>query len=100
MSKRIFASTFISIALLLAFVPHHSIATAGVFDWSALLTGEAVAVSTAAASNNDTIKDSADDNKEGGSGFVRVLSASFRGIGGLFGGGKKNEQQAHRITNK
>jgi len=100
MSKRIFASTFISIALLLAFVPHHSIATAGVFDWSALVTGEAVADSTAADSNNDTTKDSADANKKGGNGFVRVLSAPFRAIGRLFGGGKKNEQQARRISNK
>src|ERR1043165_32113 len=100
MSKRIFASTFISIALLLAFVPHHSIATAGVFDWSALVTGEAVADSTAADSNNDTTKDSADANKKGGNGFVRVLSAPFRAIGRLFGGGKKNEQQPRRISNK
>jgi len=101
MSKRICASTLISIALLLAFVPHHSVATAGVFDWSALIAGEAVADSTAADSNNDTTtKNSNAANKKDGNGFVRVLSAPFRALGRLFGGGKKNEQQARTISSK
>ena len=96
MSKRIFASTFLSIALLLAFVQHHSVATAGFFDWSAFMAGEAVAGSTAA---DTTTKDS-DANKKSNNGFVRVISAPFRALGRLFGGGKKNEQQARRISNK
>src|ERR1051325_7711280 len=95
MSKRIFASTFLSIALLLAFVQHHSVATAGFFDWSAFMAGEAVAGST-----DTTTKDSSDASKKGSNGFVRVISAPFRALGRLFGGGKKNEQQARGISNK
>jgi len=100
MSKRIFASTFISIALLLAFVPHHSVVTAGVFDWSALVAGEAVADLTAADSTTDTTTKDSDAPRKGGNGFVRVMSAPFRALGRLFGGGKKNEQQARAISNK
>jgi Flp pilus assembly protein TadD len=101
MSKRIFASTFLSIALLLAFVQHHSVATAGFFDWSALVAGEAVADATVADSNNDTTtKDSTESSKKGSNGFVRIISAPFRALGRLFGGGKKNEQQARGISNK
>jgi len=100
MAKRIFASTLISIALLLVFAQHHSVATAGVFDWPVLVTGEAVADLTAADSNSDrTTKDEAKTKKDG-NGFVRVISAPFRALGRLFGGGKKNEQQARRISNK
>src|ERR1051325_11266880 len=95
MSKRIFASTFLSIALLLAFVQHHSVATAGFFDWSAFMAGEAVAGST-----DTTTKDSSDASKKGSNGFVRVISAPFRAFSRLFGGGKKNEQQARGISNK
>jgi Flp pilus assembly protein TadD len=100
MTKRIFASTFLSIALLLGFAQHHSVATAGAFDWPALVAGEAAADLTAADSNNDgTTKDNATTKKDG-NGFVRVISAPFRALGRLFGGGKKNEQQARRISNK
>ncbi len=37
---------------------------------------------------------------ENGKGFVRALSAPFRAIGRLFGGGKKNKSRVQRITEK
>jgi len=38
--------------------------------------------------------------KKGGNGFVRAISAPFRAIGRLFGGGKKNDQRVTRISDK
>jgi len=105
MSKKACASSLLAVYLVFAFVQHHTAANAGVFDWSALVAEEvAVEGSTAVDSNTDgTTKDSAAKTKKGGNGFVRALSAPFRALGRLFGGGsKKNDQQqqARRITNK
>jgi Flp pilus assembly protein TadD len=38
--------------------------------------------------------------KKQGNAFVRALTSPFRAIGRLFGGGKKNDQQARRTSNK
>jgi Flp pilus assembly protein TadD len=106
MSKKTFASSLLAVILLFAFVQHHTAANAGIFDWSALVAEQvAVDEATAVDPNADvTAKNSADaKTKKGGNGFVRALSAPFRAIGRLFGGGsKKNDpkQQVRRISNK
>jgi Flp pilus assembly protein TadD len=104
MSKKAFASSLLGVFLLLAFVQHHTIATAGIFDWSALVADEVVVADSAAVDANadGTNKDSADKStQKRGNGFVRALSAPFRALGRLFGGGKKkDDQQARRISNK
>src|SRR6476660_8390398 len=104
MSKKTLASSLLAVILLFAFVQHHTAANAGIFDWSALVAEQvAVDESTAVDSTADgTNKDSADaKTKKSGNGFVRALSAPFRALGRLFGGGKKNDQQqVRRITNK
>jgi len=101
MSKKAFASSLLAVYLLFAFVQHQTTASAGVFDWSSLVTEEVAVDSTAVDSNTDgTNKDSANaSTQKRGNGFVRALSAPFRALGRLFGGGsKKNEQQARRIS--
>ena len=104
MSKKTFASSLLAVVLLFAFVQHQTAANAGIFDWSALVAEQvAVDESTAVDATTDgTTNDSADaKTKKDGNGFVRALSAPFRALGRLFGGGKKNDQQqVRRITNK
>jgi Flp pilus assembly protein TadD len=51
----------------------------------------------ASAVNENT---AADGNKKKGNSFTRALTAPFRAIGRLFGGGKKNDQIVRRISNK
>lgn len=104
MSKKAFASSLLAVYLMFAFVQHHTTVNAGLFDWSTSVA-EQVAVeepATVDPDNDGTTKDAAGTStKKRGNGFVRVLSAPFRAIGRLFGGGgKRNEQQARRITNK
>jgi len=104
MSKKTFASSVLAVFLLFAFVQHRTAANAGIFDWSTLVA-EQVAVddSTAVDSTADGTNTelAAAKTKKGGNSFVRALSAPFRAIGRLFGGGKKNDQQqVRRITNK
>jgi Tfp pilus assembly protein PilF len=105
MSKKAFASTLLAVYLVFAFVQHNTTATAGVFDWSTLVVAEEAADAEPAAVdsiNDGTNKDSADaSTKKRGNGFVRALSAPFRAIGRLFGGGgKKNDQQSRRISTR
>ena len=98
MSKKTFGSSLLAVVLLFAFVQHQTAANAGIFDWSALVDDQVAATD----SNTDgTTKDSADaSTQKKGNAFARALSAPFRAIGRLFGGGKKNEQQARRTSNK
>ena len=104
MSKKAFASSLLAVYLVFAFVQHHTTANAGIFDWSASVAEEVAVDEPVAvdADNDGTTKDSADTStKKRGNGFVRVLSAPFRALGRLFGGGgKKNDQQSRRISNK
>ena len=105
MSKKTFASSLLAVVLLFAFVQHHTAANAGLFDWSTLVAEQAAVDEPAPVDSNTdgTTKDSANaSTKKGGNGFVRVLSAPFRALGRLFGGGgkKNDQQQVRRITNK
>ena len=110
MSKKTFASSLLAVVLLFAFVQHHTAANAGLFDWSTLVAEQAAVDEPAAVDSNTdgTTKDSADaSTKKGGNGFVRVLSAPFRALGRLFGGGvrrmtsssKRVERAVRTLTN-
>jgi Flp pilus assembly protein TadD len=102
MSKNTFASSLIAIIVVLAFVPLRSVATAGGFDWAALVALEAAAQADENGSQQET---SAAPQKKGGNSFARALGAPFRALGRLFGGksnggSKKIEQSARKISEK
>jgi Flp pilus assembly protein TadD len=98
MTKSTVIASLLAFVMLFGIVQRSSIVTAGGFDWAALALEEEAAT---AADAPDNTTDTADaPQKKKGNGFVRALGAPFRALGRLFGGGKKNEQQAHRISNK
>ena len=98
MSKTTFASSLMAIILFFSFVAHHSVATAGGFDWAALTAAEAAAQ----AGENETAQDTSEaPQKKKNNSFARALGAPFRALGRLFGGSKKTEQSSSRkITEK
>ena len=93
MRKQTLAASLLSAFLLFALVDYRSVATAGNFDWSS------VALEGTQVADNPTDTPDATQKKDG-NGFTRALSAPFRAISRLFGGSKKNDQQARRITEK
>ena len=107
MAKRLFASTLISIPLLLVLVQHHSVTSAMRLDWSDMPT-ESVAVDDSTSTDETSTDeqtaatDSTTVKKKKGNGFARAISAPFRALGRLFGGSrdKKNDQQARRSSEK
>ena len=86
----------IFLALIFMLLPHHRIVSANAFDWST------VAVENAA--DGPVAETVADDpnlpHKTSGNGFMRAMGAPFRALGRLFGGGKKNDQQTRRSSDK
>jgi Flp pilus assembly protein TadD len=98
MLKSTIVASLVAVILLLPFVQYPGAATAGSFDWSALPVEGGVIL---ADENEGAPNKSATTQKKSGTGFMRALGAPFRAFGRLFGGGKKNEQQAtRRITDK
>ena len=94
MSKRILASSFLGVALLLGAVQHPTHVTAGAFDWSAVSLDDSSSSTDVDASETQTAQV---PQKKSGDGFVRALGAPFRAIKRLFrGGGKKDQQQQAR----
>ena len=90
----LYSSVFL--ALLLMLLPHTRIVSATGFDWSTVAVDD-----TTKAQVSDTVADDAKSSqKKSGNGFVRVLGAPFRALGRLFGGDKKNDQQARRSNDK
>jgi hypothetical protein len=67
------------------------------FDLSTVMISNTVAADD--SSEGETPNSEATQKKKG-SGFARALGAPFRALGRLFGGGKKNDQQARRISEK
>src|SRR5829696_9139738 len=95
MRKQTVAASLLSAFLILGVIDRKSVATAGGFDWSTVAVEE-----TEVVDNTDT---SDTTQKSKGNSFGRALSAPFRALGRLFGGGKKNEkndQQARSSSNK
>ena len=97
--KRTFASSLLAAVLLLMVVQHPRIATAIGFDGFDVATETTMSDGTFNGDTN-TLPDYATGEQKKGNRFVRALSAPFRAVGRLFGGGKKNDQQARRISNK
>ncbi len=93
MRKETLAASLLSVFLLFAVVDYRSVATAGHFDWSSVALEETEVVDNPAYTQDAT-------QKKDGNGFTRALSAPFRAISRLFGGSKKNDQQARRSTEK
>jgi Flp pilus assembly protein TadD len=92
MQKSLLSSGLI-LMLVLVFLPCQSMVTAGNFDWTSVPIEETNATET--ADNDDS---NAEAPKKKGNRFVRVVSAPFRALGRLFGGGSKknNDQQTAR----
>jgi Flp pilus assembly protein TadD len=98
MTKSTISASLLTVVLLLTLVERSTIATAGTFDWASFSPStESSACST--AEDDDRVPSDSSAQKRG-NGFVRALGAPFRALGRLFGGGKKNEQPARRITDK
>ncbi|HEY8226436.1 MAG TPA: tetratricopeptide repeat protein [Pyrinomonadaceae bacterium] len=102
MSKRTVGSSLLAAILLLVLVQHYSVTSARYFDRSTVSIESVTADDSASTDPETAATDSTTDTKKkGGNGFVRALSAPFRAIGRLFGGGgKKTDQQARRSSNK
>ena len=96
MQKTLLSSGLI-LMLVLVLVPGRSVVTAGGFDWSSVALDESESTTEVNDNSSDTTNASP---KKKGNGFVRALGAPFRALGRLFGGGKKNDQQARRISDK
>jgi tetratricopeptide (TPR) repeat protein len=100
MCKRTVGSSLLAGILLLVLVQHYSVGSARYSDGS-VIPIESIADDAADADVDGAQSDSSTGTKKkGGNGFVRVISAPFRAIGRLFGGGKKNDQQLSRISDK
>jgi Flp pilus assembly protein TadD len=79
----------LTLLLLFVVVERDSITTAGPFDWTTIPAAEDGKTDT-----EETTGSSDAAQKKKGNGFVRALSAPFRALGRLFGGGKKDKQVA------
>lgn len=94
-------SSLMAIVLLVALVSQPRVTTAEGYDWAAHVAAEAAAE----AAENEAAQETAETpKKKSGNGFTRALSAPFRALGRLFGGGnsnKKSEQSsARKISEK
>jgi len=94
--KRSLASSLLAGVVLLALVQHPSVTSARYLDRS-MVPIESV-VDDSLNADADVAPDSSTAEKKGGNGFVRAISAPFRAIGRLFGGGKKKDQRVSRIS--
>ena len=91
MHRQFVAVSLISIFLLFVVLDRSRVVTAGAFDWANM----ALAQTEVLAEPFDGAE------KKSGNGVTRTLSAPFRALSRLFGGGrKKDEQQARARTEK
>lgn len=93
MRKQSVGASLLSVVLVLGVIDRSSVVTAGGFDWSTVALGQ-TEVAGDETENGDKTKKKSDN------GFTQALSAPFRALGRLFGGGKKNNQEARRSTEK
>ncbi len=97
LKSSIFVS-LLTVILLFTVAERSSVATAGSFDWAALVEiDQDAATETFETPDSGTAKST---QQKRGNGFARALGAPFRALGRLFGGGKKNDQQARRMSDK
>ena len=94
MYRQSIAALLLSLLLLFVLFNRGRVVTAGTFDWATATVAE-----TALEPNEPIAPDGT--QKKSGNSVARVLSAPFRALGRLFGGGgKKDEQQAKTRTEK
>lgn len=91
-------SSLMALILLVALVSQPSVTTAEGYDWAAHVAAEA-------AAQNETAQETAETpKKKSGNSFTRALSAPFRALGRLFGGGNSNKKSepssARKISEK
>jgi tetratricopeptide (TPR) repeat protein len=92
---RVFSSVLVGL-LVLALFANSQVVTADLFDSTS-------GTSNAASSADDSEVESSDETtveKKKGNSFARALTAPFRAIGKLFGGGKKDDNKIARISDK
>lgn len=97
MSKKVLVASLLAVVLAVGLVQHRSVVIG-----ATVLAEEALAEEASAFDVDDvsTIDKFPTTKKKRGNGFVRAIGAPFRALGRLFGGGKKNEQQARRLSRK
>jgi Flp pilus assembly protein TadD len=91
MRKESVGASLLSVVLVFGVIDRRSAVTAEGYDWST------VALEQTEVVDNETGDET---QKKSGNSFGQVLSAPFRALGRLFGGGKKNDQGARRVTEK
>lgn len=94
MHNKTLASSLLAVLLVFAFVQYNSVATSDGFYWPGLSAEEEASIAIDVQDDGSE----AAPKKKGGNGFVRALGAPFRAIGRVFGGGKKNNEQARRTS--
>lgn len=92
---KIFSSVLVGL-LVLALFANSQVVTADLFDST---SGTSNAASSADANEVESA-DGATVEKKKGNSFARALTAPFRAIGKLFGGGKKDDNKITRISDK
>ena len=88
MHRQPVALLLLSIFLVFVVLHHERVVTAGSFDWATAALADSAMLPT------DTTEATDAAEKKSGNGVARVLSAPFRALGRLFGGGRKDDQQA------
>jgi len=93
MHRQPVALLLLSIFLVFVVLHHGRVVTAGSFDWAAAALADSAVLPTETEATDAA-------QKKNGNGVARVLSAPFRALGRLFGGGRKDDQQAKARTEK
>ena len=94
MLKRLSIVLVLTLAVFLGFAPYRQAVLSNVLTDAELAAIKDAALATP---NGATLPK---QDGEGGNGFVKVLAAPFKAIGRLFGHGKKDDNQPHRLSEK
>jgi Flp pilus assembly protein TadD len=89
MLKRIAVVLVLTLTLVLGIAPRRQSVLSNV-----LSEAEIAAINATATTDDTEVK------QGGGNRFVKVLAAPFKAIGRLFGGGKKDDNKLHRLSEK
>ena len=93
MHRQPVAVFLLSIFLVFVVLHHGRVVTAGSFDWAAAALADTAALQPETEAS-DGVQQTSTNN------VARTLSAPFRALGRLFGGGRKDNQQARTRTEK
>ena len=92
MFKRLAVALAVMLALMVALDSQHRIALSSVMTDSEIMV---LSETTDAAETQELER-----KKDGGNGFVKVVTFPFRAVGRLFGGGKKKDNKLERLSKK